>query len=187
MSENAPEVAALIREVYPQLREMARRLLRKEREGHTLQPTALVNETFLKLFGKVPDDAMAPTRFLAFAAHQMRQVLVDSARRHKSQKRGSGLGHLPLVEVQISLGKDVGSLMMLNQLLDQLGRADRQALEVVELKFFGGFTNEETAAILEISSGTVEATWRYARLWLLREMKEPQPRRPKANGKPLLA
>ena len=171
-------VEELIREVYPQLRETARRLLRAERQGHTLQPTALVHETFLKLFGKVPDTALVPQRFLALAAHQMRQVLIDYARRHNSQKRGSEFSRIPLLDAEVCLPGGFDSLTALNEVLDRLGACDPRSLAVVELKFFAGFTNAESARILGISDGTVEAAWQYARLWLWRELQPAAARLP---------
>ncbi len=166
----------LIREVYPQLRETARRLLRSEREGHTLQPTALVHETFLRLFGKIPNTANTPQTLLALAAHQMRHVLIDYARKHKSQKRGGDFSRVPLFDsLRTTDGEDIHALTGLNEALELLGRTDARALAVVELKFFAGFTNEETARILGISDGTVEANWHHARLWLLRELKATRP------------
>lgn len=161
----------LIRAVYPQLRETARRLLRSERNGHTLQPTALVHESFLKLFGKIATASLTPQSFLALAAHQMRQVLVDYARKHKSQKRGGEFSRVPLFDIHQSLSGDLDTLADLNEVLERLGRTDPRALVVVELKFFAGFTNDEAAQILNLSDATVESTWQYARLWLFRELK----------------
>ncbi len=171
VSADPQSVEELVREVYPQLREMARRFLRSEREGHTLQPTALVNEAFLKLFGKVPDSAVTPQAFLALSAHQMRQVLVDYARRRNSQKRGGDQTQVPLFDTHATLQGDLDSLTDLNDALERLGKLDGRALTVVELKFFAGFTNEEAAAILGVSDGTVESTWYSARLWLMRELR----------------
>ena len=167
-------VEELVKELYPQLTEMARRFLRSERDGHTLEPTALVNEAFLKLFGKVPDCALTPTAFLALAAHQMRQVLVDYARKRNSQKRGGDQTQVPLFDTHPSFHVDLDSLTDLNDALERLGKLDARALAVVELKFFAGFTNEESAAILGVSDGTVESTWYSARLWLLRELRAQQ-------------
>ena len=182
VSADPQSVEELVKEVYPQLREMARRFLRSEREGHTLQPTALVNEAFLKLFGKVPDSAVTPQDFLALSAHHMRQVLVDYARKRNSQKRGGDQTQVPLFDTYPTLQSDLDSLTDLNDALERLGKLNGRALSVVELKFFAGFTNEEAAAILGVSDGTVEATWYSARLWLMRELRGSKSQQ--ANGRP---
>jgi RNA polymerase sigma factor (TIGR02999 family) len=157
----------LIGTVYPELKEMAARLLRRERDGHTLQRTALVHEAFIRLFGERPGQHLAVHNFLGLAAHQMRQILIDYARKHKSQKRGGELERVPLFEADSPLVIGVeDSLLALNEALDRLGTIDARALSVVELKFFCGYTNAETAAILRISDGTVEADWQFARSWL---------------------
>jgi RNA polymerase sigma-70 factor (ECF subfamily) len=167
----------LIRQVYPQLRETARWLLRSERVGHTLQPTALVHETFLRMLGKVPAAARTPKAFLALAAHQMRQILIDYGRRRNSQKRGGDWLRVPMLDADTDPPRDTDSFTDLNEALERLGGVDPRALAVVESKFFAGFTNHETAEILGLTEATVEATWHHARLWLLRELKAASPLR----------
>jgi RNA polymerase sigma factor (TIGR02999 family) len=160
----------LIQEVYPELREMAARLMRREREDHTLQRTALVHEALIRLFGKGPDHAPSPGSFLAFAAHQMRQILVDHARRHRSLKGGGAYLRVPLLEEHTPAVRDDDSLLALDQALARLGELDPRALSVVELKFYCGFTNQETACVLSTSDSTVEEDWQFARSWLFGEL-----------------
>jgi RNA polymerase sigma factor (TIGR02999 family) len=156
----------LIRAVYPELREMAAWLLRRERDDHTLQRTALVHEAFIRLFGRSPDQTLSAQNFLALAAHQMRRILIDYGRKRHSQKRGGEFVRVPLFESEPSIVRDEDSLLALNEALDLLGKIDSRALSVVELKFFGGYTNEEAAEILGVSDGTVEGDWQFARSWL---------------------
>lgn len=160
----------LIRALYPELREMAGRLLRKERGHHTLQRTALAHEAFIRLFGTHPDPSLAPNAFLSLAAHQMRNILIDYGRRRSALKRGGDFVHVPLLQIAspTSTGADV--LLSLNEALERLGRLDPRSLSVVELKFFGGFTNPETAGILGVSDTTVESDWQFARSWLFGEL-----------------
>lgn len=165
----------LIRTVYPQLRKMAARLLSRERDNHTLQRTALVHEAFIRLFGKRPTKDCFPQSFLGLAAHQMRQILIDYGRKHGAKKRGADFARVPLFDADCRLTRDEDSLLALNEALERLGEMDQRALSVVELKFFGGFTNAESAEILGVSDGTVEATWLHARLWLFRELTKPSP------------
>ena len=156
----------LIREVYPELREMAARLLRRERHDHTLQRTALVHEAFIRLFGKDPDQFLSVQKFLAIAAHQMREILIDYSRKHRSQKRGSEFTRVPLFEADLAVERDYTTAIALDAALKCLADIDERAVLIVELKFFGGYTNGETAKILEISDSTVEADWQFARSWL---------------------
>jgi RNA polymerase sigma factor (TIGR02999 family) len=156
----------LIRAVYPELREMAARLLRRERVDHTLQRTALVHEAFIRLFGQRPGQTLSTQNFLGLAAHQMRQILIDYGRKHNSQKRGGEFARVPLFEADPSTARDEDSLLALNEALDLLGKIDSRALSVVELKFFSGYTNDEAAEILGVSDGTVESDWQFARSWL---------------------
>lgn len=173
--DETPNADRLIHEIYPQLRETARRLLRCEREGHTLQPTALVHEAFIRLFGRIPAAAMAQRSFLALAAHQMRHVLIDHGRKHGSLKRGRDFTRVSLQDANPGLGFDWDSLADLNRALERLGESDPRALHVVELKFFAGFTSAEAAEVLNVSTATVDAAWHYARLWLFRELTTPPP------------
>jgi RNA polymerase sigma-70 factor, ECF subfamily len=176
--ERADAAEHLIRAVYPELREMASRLLRRERENHTLQRTALVHEAFIRLFGGRPVDGISPQALLARAAHQMRQILIDYGRKHRSQKRGGGWARVPLYEVDPSFTRDEDSLLALNQAVDRLGKLDPRALSTVELKFFCGCSNAQAAEILSVSDGTVEADWQFARSWLFGALADKSTRFP---------
>lgn len=156
----------LIRAVYPELREMAARLLRHERDDHTLQRTALVHEAFLRLFGKLPDETLSTQSFLAIAAHQMREVLIDYGRKRRSQKRGGDFARVPLFEADHAVDHDQDAVLALDAALTRLGDIDARTVAIAELKFFCGYTNDETAKILGVSDGTVEADWQFARSWL---------------------
>ncbi|MBS1825364.1 MAG: sigma-70 family RNA polymerase sigma factor [Acidobacteria bacterium] len=156
----------LIRAVYPELRRMAAMFLRRERPNHTLQRTALVHEALLRVFGRRPMTGVPEQALLALAARQMRQALIDHGRKHRSQKRGSGLGLTGLGSAGNGGMVDQDSLFALNAALEKLGAFDARALSVVELKFFCGFTNEETAQILGVCGSTVETDWQFARAWL---------------------
>jgi RNA polymerase sigma factor (TIGR02999 family) len=166
MDAVAGDLERLAQAVYPELREMAGRLLRRERNDHTLQRTALVNEAFVRLFKNPPKPDLSCRELYSLAAHQMRNILIDYGRRHSSLKRGGDFVREPLFEADRSLCRNPDSLLALNEALDRLGMTDSRALSVVELKFFGGYTNAETAAILGFSDGTVEENWQFARSWL---------------------
>jgi RNA polymerase sigma-70 factor (ECF subfamily) len=165
----------LIRAAYPELREMAARLLRRERDGHTLQSTALVHETFLRLFKKPPDPAMSRQEFLALAAHQMRNILIDYGRMRRAQRRGGALTRVPLFETECGFERDTDGLLALDEALNRLANLDPRLLSVVELKFFAGFTTDETAEILGVSDGTVEQDWKFSKSWLFRELTKHAP------------
>jgi RNA polymerase sigma factor (TIGR02999 family) len=164
--DSAQSNESLIKAVYPELREMAARLLRRERDDHTLQRTALAHEAFIRLLGKSPDQVACSQDYLALAAHKMRQILIDYGRKRGSRKRGGEVARVPLFEADPSIVRDEDSLLALNEALDQLGKIDPRALFAVELKFFCGYTNAEAAEILGVSDGTVEANWQFARSWL---------------------
>jgi RNA polymerase sigma-70 factor, ECF subfamily len=160
----------LIRAAYPELRSMAARFMRGERDNHTLQPTALVHETLLRLVGGPSDRPLE--EFLAMAVHQMRHVLVDYARRHNALKRGGDWIRVPMESVESDLAGESEGILTLHAALERLGERDPRALQVVELRYFGGFTIGETARVMGVAEGTVEAVWRHARLWLYRELAE---------------
>jgi RNA polymerase sigma factor (TIGR02999 family) len=156
--------------LYPELRRMAGRLMRAERDGHTLQPTALVSEAFLRLVDQSQTAWQHRAHFLGVAARIMRQVLVDHARARAADKRGAGV---PCV----TLGPDVApsaaagqiELLMLDDLLRGLAALDPRAAQVVELRVFGGLTVRETAEVLQVSARTIDGDWAMARMWLARE------------------
>ena len=170
--EATDSYGTLLRAVYPELRAIAARLLDGERDGHTLQPTALVHEAFVRLFGRCPDGSVSPQKFLAIAAHQMREVLIDWGRKHHARKHGGEFARVPLFEADCCVDRDEDALLGLNRALDRLGAIDPRALSIVELKFFGGYTNDEAAEILGVSDGTVESDWQFARSWLFGILSE---------------
>jgi RNA polymerase sigma factor (TIGR02999 family) len=163
--------ARVIEAVYPELRAMAGNLMTRERQGHILQRTALVNECFIRLFGNCPSGTISTGNFLAPAAHQMRHILIEHARREAAQKRGNRTVHVPLSEGDGTIEPVEDEWLALDQVLDRLGGIDKRALSVVELRFFCGYTTLETAGILGVSGGTVESDWQFARSWLLRALR----------------
>jgi RNA polymerase sigma-70 factor, ECF subfamily len=162
----------LVPVVTGELRAIAAGLLRRERADHTLQPTALVNEAWMRLVGS-PGEAGPEGRrhFFALAAKVMRQVLVDHARRRASEKRGGGQSALPLDEVLASVEVEGLDVLDLNGALEDLAALDERQARVVELRFFGGLEAEETAEVLGVSLSTVEREWRAARAWLWQRLK----------------
>jgi RNA polymerase sigma factor (TIGR02999 family) len=165
--------------VYRQLRAVAQKKLASQRAGHTLQPTALVNEAWLKLRNHF--DAPEPTpEFFKTAAEAMRQVLVDHARRRNRQKRGGGMKRAG-VEVEEVAEADAGGgsldfdrILRLNDAVTRIEQLDAQAAAVVKLRFFAGLTVEETASALDISERSVKRDWSFARAWLARELSAPE-------------
>jgi RNA polymerase sigma factor (TIGR02999 family) len=160
--------------VYDALHRKARHYLRGERQNHTLTPTALVHEVYLRMANIGRVDWHDRTHFFALAARQIRRVLVDSARAHRYQKRGGGALKVTFEEglVVTDRGRD---LVALDDALDVLALQDERKARVVELRFFGGLTNEEIAAALGISTDTVTRDWQMAKLWLRREMEREKP------------
>jgi len=159
---------ALVPLVYRELRQIAHRYLRQERRDHTLQSTALVHEAYLRLKqGKQELENRA--HFLAIAAQLMRQILVEYARRHKAAKRDGG-ERLVLEDVSELFRKRSVDLVALDDALKELARLDARQGRVVELRFFGGLSTEETAAVLGVSSATVKRDWATARVWLRHEV-----------------
>lgn len=171
-------LSALFAIVYDELRQVAAAALRRERPEHTLQPTALVHETFLRL----ADDAAIwwenRSHFLAIASKVMRRILVEHARGRNAQKRGSGEVKRSLDEIDVpmpSVPIDL-DLVMLDEALARLAQLDARQARIVELRFFGGLTVEETAAVIGSSPRTVKRDWQVARAWLRREMSRLETR-----------
>jgi RNA polymerase sigma factor (TIGR02999 family) len=157
--------------VEAELRRLARGYMRRERRDHTLQVTALVNEAFLRLTGARQLRWQDRAHFLGISARLMRQVLVDHARARGYQKRGGDARRVALDEtVLVSPGPAV-ALLALDRALDVLTAADPRKGRVIELRYFGGLSVEETAEVLHVSSDTVKRDWRLAKLWLLRELE----------------
>ncbi len=157
--------------VLGELRRVARSYFAGERPGHTLQPTALVNEVFMWLKERKQVQWESRNQFFGFAAQLMRRILVDYARSHSRQKRGAGVVVQPLDEaLTLAAAKDV-DLIELDDALKELEKIDPEASQVVEMSFFAGLTQEEIADILQVSKMTVRRRWMAARLWLYRELK----------------
>ena len=150
-----------------ELRRLAGSYLRRERPGHTLQPTALVNEAFLRLMGQGDQvDWESRSHFIAIAARHMRQILVDHARRHGAGKRGAGATVISLDDVPASTDPRSIDLLALDEALDKLAEVDPRKARAMELKFFGGLEMAEIAAVLNLSVKTVEKDVRMAGAWL---------------------
>jgi RNA polymerase sigma factor (TIGR02999 family) len=156
--------------VHDQLRQLARRYMRRERADHTLEPTALVNEAYLRMIAVKGVDWQNRAHFFAIAARVMRQILVDSARRHRTPHRGGTVQHLSLDEVMVRSTVPHPNLVALDDALQALESAYPRKSRVVELRYFGGMKVEEVAAVLGISRDTVKRDWRFAKVWLLREL-----------------
>jgi RNA polymerase sigma factor (TIGR02999 family) len=156
--------------VYAELRRMARHSMRRENPAHTLQPTALVNEAYLRLVDIAQVRWQDRAHFFAVAAQMMRRILVDAARARGAGKRGGGAAHVNLEE-SIDAMPDRGSqLVALDDALDALARLDPRKAKVIEMRFFGGLSVEETAEVLKISPETVMRDWKMARAWLMRDL-----------------
>ena len=161
---------ALVPLVYQELRAMAHGQLRAERAGHTLQSTALVHEAYLKLVKQGPPEVQNRAHFFGVAARLIRQILVDYARSHGAAKRGAAYR----VELEEGLGipgKVAVDVLALNDALNELAKRDEQQSRIVELRFFGGLTLEETSKVLGISSATVKRDWKMAKAWITREIR----------------
>lgn len=157
--------------VYAELHRVARQCMGRERPGHTLQPTALINEVYLRLVDSTRVNWQSRSHFIAICARLMRQVLVDWARSYGSKKRAGGtLG--PLDEGLLISSNPPADVLALDGALKRLAKIDDRAAKVVELRFFGGLTVSETAEVLQISPETVFRNWRTAKVWLLRELSE---------------
>jgi RNA polymerase sigma factor (TIGR02999 family) len=167
----------LVPVVYQELRRLAARQMRRERAGHSLQTTALVNEAYLRLVDYRSVRPRDRSHFLAIAAQAMRRLLIDRARARRAAKRSSGASSPPLEEPPDPASRRGDELVALDDALRDLAAVDPRKERVVELKYFGGLTNEEAAEALEVSVATVKRDWNEARLWLRREMGS-RPERP---------
>jgi len=175
----------LIPIVYKDLRRVAGRRLRMERVGHTLSATALVHETYLRLMGRHPSHLENRSHFFAVASELMRRILVDHARRRAASKRGGGAVRLTLDAAMAGAAPSgVASpdldLVAVDDALSELAALDARQARIVEMRFFGGLTVEEAAAVLGISRATVERDWGLARAWLYRRLKSG----PAEGGRP---
>jgi len=156
--------------VYGELRGVAARQLRKERSGHTLQPTALVHEVFIRLVDQRQVDWQNRAHFFGVAAQVMRRILVDHARRHSASKRGDGVPRVPLDEAKDVAASNEIPILALDHALSRLETVDAELARIVELRAFGGLTIEEAAQVLSVSPSTAKRDWRTAKAWLHREL-----------------
>jgi RNA polymerase sigma factor (TIGR02999 family) len=160
--------------VYRNLHRLAHRYMGGERPGHTLQTTALINEVFLRLVDTRAVSWQDRAHFFALCAQLMRRILTDLARARYTRKRGGGALAVELDSGMMVAGKGRPDLVALDDALEQLGRVDPRKSRVVELRFFGGLSVQETAEVLKVSPETVMRDWRLAKAWLWRELKADQ-------------
>jgi RNA polymerase sigma factor (TIGR02999 family) len=166
--EEPPEVLATL--LYHELRRLAAARLRGERPNHTLQPTALVNEAYLRLAAQLPRGPEDRVQFLVAASRLMREILIDYARTRNRAKRGGGQAPVCIEDVAACSDESEVDLIALDDALNALERIDPEQRKLVELRYFGGLSIEETAQALGVSSATVKREWRIARAWLHREL-----------------
>lgn len=165
--------AHLLPLVYTELHRLAKSYMRRERQDHTLQATALVNEAYLKLVHGDIDWANRE-HFIGVAANVMRRVLVDYARQHKAEMRGGGRKRVELEEGLAITTEHVDDVLMVDELLERLKKDQPRRARVVELRYFGGLSFEQIAPLLEISSRSVKRDWALARIWLFQQMRPEQ-------------
>ena len=157
--------------VYEELRKLAAHKMANEASGHTLQPTALVHEAWLRLVGDECTRFENRAHFFAVAAESMRRILIDSARRKAAQKRGPGLERVALDDLDIAVKADDTTLLRIDEALDKLAQEDPPSAKLVKLRFFAGLTNEQAAQALGISERTAKRYWTFARAWLYQELR----------------
>jgi RNA polymerase sigma factor (TIGR02999 family) len=157
--------------IYDELRSIANRQLRRERSGHTLQPTALVHEVYARMIDGDQPDCRDRTHFLSIAAQVMRRILIDHARSHNAGKRGGGGEKLPLEAAGNAVRDRPAILLALDDALTALERQDARKARLIEMRYFGGLTAEESAAVLDLEVGQVRRELRIAQAWLQREMR----------------
>jgi RNA polymerase sigma factor (TIGR02999 family) len=158
--------------VYDELRRLANHYLAQERREHTLQPTALVHEAYLRLVETRNRNFRSRAYFFGVASHLMRRVLVDHARKHRAKMRGDGAQNLSLDEALAVPGEQNVDLIALDDALNSLSDIDSRQSKIVELRFFGGLSVPETAEVLGVSPATIKRDWSWAKTWLYREIKK---------------
>jgi len=161
--------------VYDELHRLARRYMSKERKGHTLQTTALINEAYVRLVDQRNVQWANRSHFFAISAQIMRRILIDHARRHAYAKRGGGARQVSLDETAAMVQDDFSEFLRLDEALKSLAQLDPRRSQVVELRYFGGLNNEEIAGVLKISENTVIRDWNMARAWLHRQLAGSAP------------
>ena len=158
--------------VYDELHRLARRYMSRERKGHTLQTTALINEAYVRMVDQKNVNWANRSHFFAISAQIMRRILIDHARRHAYAKRGGGAQQVSLEEVAALVPEQGRELMRLDEALKSLAERDPRRSQVVELRYFGGLNNEEIAGVLQVSENTVTRDWNMARAWLYQQLSE---------------
>jgi RNA polymerase sigma factor (TIGR02999 family) len=156
--------------VYGELHRIAHRYMRNERAGNTLQTTALVNEAFLRLVDVKNVDWQQRAQFFAISAQMMRRILVDAARIRGARKRGGGVENINVDEVAVVSPEPEPSIVALDLALEEFAKVAPRQAKVVELRYFGGLSEEEIGAVMNVSSRTVERDWKFARSWLMRDL-----------------
>jgi RNA polymerase sigma factor (TIGR02999 family) len=160
--------------VYAELRKLAAQKMAREAPGHTLQPTALVHEAWLRISGNEPSKWNGRDHFFAAAAEAMRRILIENARRKRALRHGGNRQRVEIEKLQIPAELKEDQLIALDEALELLSQQDKVKAQVVKLRFFVGLTNEEIADILGLSAPTAKRYWAYARAWLYREMRNQQ-------------
>jgi RNA polymerase sigma factor (TIGR02999 family) len=172
LNSGQPEVSArLLALVYPELRAIAGRAMRRERPDHTLQATVLVHEAYMRLVGQSGIQWENRAQFFGFAASVMRRVLVDYAREHRALKRGGAAVKVSLDDALLVTEDHMDRVLMIDDSLRKLADVDPAQSRIVELRFFAGMNVEETAEVLGISTATVKREWSHAKAWLQRDMR----------------
>ena len=161
--------------VYDELRALARAKMRRERPGQTLQATGLVHEAYLRVVGEDDPGWKGRAHFFGAAARAMRRILVEGARRKDRAKRGGHWNRVGLEEAELAIEPPGRDVLAVDEALERLEASDPRKGRIVELRYFGGLTNEETARVLELSVGTIEREWRFIKAWLETELGEGLP------------
>jgi len=168
---NAQDLSEWMIFLYSELRRLAHHYLQQERPNHTLQATALVHEAYLRLAEQHEVQWVSRTQVMGIAAQMMRRILVDYSRGHESQKRGGNVNRVFLEEAALVSSERAADVIALDEALERLAQVDAQDARVVELRFFGGLSIDETAQVLEVSPATVKRSWGVAKAWLARELR----------------
>ncbi|MET0622697.1 MAG: sigma-70 family RNA polymerase sigma factor [Pyrinomonadaceae bacterium] len=158
--------------VYDEMRRIARSFISRERQGHTLQPTALVNEAYLRLVDQNSVTWQSRAHFYSVAASMMRRVLIDHARTRATEKRGGGAVRLSIEDVQIPVEERAANFVAMDEALERLSQFNERGRKIVEMRFYAGMSEEEIAEVLGVSTRTVLRDWKAARVWLFRELSE---------------
>lgn len=176
--ENGDPKAAgeLLPQVYEELRKLAAHKMAGHASGHTLQPTALVHEAWLRLAGNQPGRFASRAHFFAAAAEAMRHILIDSARRKRAVRHGGGQVRVDIQDLEIPCLADEDELLAVHDMLDKLAAEDPQKAELTKMRYFVGMTFEEAAEVLGISVATAKRHWAYARAWLYEEIQSARPK-----------